>query len=84
MDPSHGQLRSLAMDPDLADEWTFVDPVVDYAALAMAQSADTKSKATHPETYRHLVGLREGWEDRKAGKVAARLAAAMGNDETEA
>ena len=77
IDPSHGQRRDLALDPDLADEWTFVDPVMDYAALALAQSAGTKKESTHPEAWRHLVGLREGWEDRRAAKVRARQGDAL-------
>jgi len=74
VDPSHGQLRSLAMDPDLADEWTHMDPVVDYAAMALAVSADTKKDEKHPDAYRHAIGLREGWEARRAAKAAAREA----------
>ena len=72
VDPSHGQLRSLAMDPDLADEWTHLDPVVDYAAQALAVAADSKKDEKHPEVYRYALGLREGWETRKAAKAAAR------------
>ena len=75
VDPSHGQLRSLAMDPDLADEWTNLDPVVDYAAMALAHAAESKKDEKHPEVYRYALGLREGWESRKAAKAAAREAA---------
>jgi hypothetical protein len=72
VDPSHGQLRSLAMDPDLADEWTNLAPVVDYAAQALALAAESKKDEKHPEVFRYAIGLREGWEARKAAKVAAR------------
>jgi hypothetical protein len=71
VDPSHGQLRSLAMDPDLADEWTNLAPAVDYAAQALAVAADSKKDEKHPEVYRYAIGLREGWEARKAAKAAA-------------
>ena len=74
VDPSHGQLRSLAMDPDLADEWTHMDPVVDYAAMALAVAADSEKDKKHPEVYRYAIGLREGWEARRAAKAAAREA----------
>lgn len=82
IDPSHGQRKALAMDPDLADEWTAAAPPVrDFAALKMATLADEKKDADHPETFRYILGLHEGWEERKAAKVAARLA---GNDAPEA
>lgn len=74
IDPSHGQRRDLAMDPDLADEWSAFPPSRDYAALAMAQIADQVKDDKNPETYRFLIGLKEGWEDRKAAKLAAREA----------
>ncbi|WP_330473831.1 hypothetical protein [Terrabacter sp. C0L_2] len=78
VDPSHGQLRSLAMDPDLADEWTHVSPVIDYAAQAFAISTDSKNSEKHPEVWRHAIGLKEGWEARRAARAAAREA--MGGD----
>ena len=82
IDPSHGQRRDLAMDPDLADEWTAAAPPVrDFAALTMATLADARKDADHPETFRYILGLHEGWEERKAARVAARLA---GNDTPEA
>jgi len=74
VDPSHGQLRSLAMDPDLADEWTYVDPVVDHAALALALAAESNKDAKHPEALRYAIGLKEGWETRRAARAAAREA----------
>lgn len=75
IDPAHGQRRDLAMDPDLADEWTGLAPVRDNAALAMALLADQAKDDRHPETFRYMLGLREGWEERKAVKVADRLTA---------
>jgi hypothetical protein len=72
IDPSHGQRKDLALDPDLADEWTGLDPVRDYAALAMSRLADTTKESDHPETFRYMLGLREGWEERRAAKIASR------------
>ena len=71
IDPSHGQRKDLALDPDLADEWTYMAPVMDYAALAMRQSANSV-KGDNADAARHLIGLREGWEERKAAKIRAR------------
>jgi len=76
IDPSHGQRKSLAMDPDLADQWTGLAPVRDYAAMAMARLAEIVKDDDHPETFRYMLGMTEGWEDVKAAKVAERLAAA--------
>ena len=72
IDSSHGQRKDLALDPDLADEWTGLSPVRDYAALAMTTLAKTVEGDDHPETFRYMLGLREGWEERKAAKVAQR------------
>lgn len=72
IDPSHGQRKDLALDPDLADEWAAFPPVVDYAALTMARIAETVKDDKHPQAHRFLIGLNEGWEERKAAKVAAR------------
>lgn len=74
IDSSHGQMRRLAMDPDLADEWTYIEPVRDFAALTMAKAQETKKDSEHPEAWRYVIGLREGWEQRKAEKVTERLA----------
>ena len=76
IDSSHGQRKDLALDPDLADEWTGLSPVRDYAALAMTQLAKSVDGDDHPDTFRYMLGLREGWEQRKAAKVAQRVAAA--------
>ena len=81
IDPSHGQPRDLAMDPDLADEWVVAATSIDYAALAMAEAAEKKKDTDHPGAFRYLMGLKQDWEERKAAKVAARLA---GDDAPEA
>lgn len=75
IDPSHGQRKDLALDPDLADEWTHMDPIKDFAAEAMAVAADSRKDEKHAQAWRYVIGLREGWESRKAAKVAAREAA---------
>lgn len=80
VDPSHGQRRDLAMDPDLADEWTGLAPVRDFAAQALSTLADAKKDTDHPHTWRYVVGLREGWEERKAAKVRARQEEALRPD----
>ena len=72
IDPSHGQRKDLALDPDLADEWAGLDPIRDYAAMAMTQLAEQKKDTEQPHTWRYVLGLREGWESRKAEKVRAR------------
>jgi len=72
IDPSHGQRKDLALDPDLCNEWASLDPVVDYAARALRESAEATKGWEHPEDARHLIGLKEGWEERKAAKVRAR------------
>lgn len=78
IDPSHGQRKDRALDPDLADEWTALAPVRDHAALAMSHIADTTKDDRHAESFRYVIGLREGWEERKAAKVAERIATAEG------
>ena len=81
IDPAHGQPRDLAMDEDLSDEWVVAATRFDYAAAAMAEAAEKKKDTDHPGAFRYLMGMREGWEERKAAKVAARLA---GNDAPQA
>ena len=44
--------------------------------MALALAAESNKDAKHPEALRYAIGLREGWETRKAAKVAAREAAA--------
>ena len=43
--------------------------------MALALAAESKKDEKHPEVYRYALGLREGWESRKAAKAAAREAA---------
>lgn len=62
------------MDPDLADEWTVATVSFDYAAAAMAEAAEAKKDSDHPGAWRYLLGMHEGWEERRAAKVAARAA----------
>lgn len=38
-------------------------PVVDYAHRALSIAQDAVRDEKHPETYRHVVGLREGWQE---------------------
>ena len=72
IDPSHGQRKDLALDPDLAGQWAYMDPVVDYAARALRESAESIKGWDHPEDARHLIGLKEGWQEHKAEMVRAR------------
>lgn len=81
IDPAHGQRRDRALDPDLADEWTWLAPVRDYAALAMSQAAATKKADDHPETFRYVLGLKEGWDERQAQRQRDRQEALL-RDET--
>lgn len=83
IDPSHGQRKDLALDPDLADEWTWLDPVRDYAALAMSLAAATKKDSDHPESWRYVLGLKEGWEERQAQKRRVRQEALLRDETTE-
>lgn len=77
IDPAHGQPKDLALDPDLADEWTWFDPVRDYAALTMSQAAATMKDSDHPESWRYVLGMKEGWEERRAERWRARQAALL-------
>jgi hypothetical protein len=52
-----------------------MDPIKDFAAEAMAVAADSRKDEKYPQAWRYVIGLREGWETRKAVKVAAREAA---------
>ena len=80
IDPSHGQPKDLALDPDLADEWTWFEPVRDYAAMAMSQAAQTMKDSDHPESWRYVLGLKDGWEDRLAQKRRARQESLLRDD----
>lgn len=63
------------MDDDLADEWTTMNAVRDHGCTALARAGERDKEREHPHALRYVVGLREGWEDRKAAKVAARIEA---------
>lgn len=63
IDPSTGQRIDLATNPLLADYWTTMNPVRDYAATALAVAQDAVKDDRHPHALRHVLGLREGWED---------------------
>jgi len=73
--PNCGQPKHEAMDPDLADEWTTMAPVRDYACTAIARAAEQNKDADHPGALAYVVGLREGWEGRLAATRAERAPA---------
>lgn len=62
IDPSTGQDIGLATHPALADYWTTMHPIRDYAHQALAIARKAVESDSHPETLRHVVGLREGWQ----------------------
>ena len=39
-----------------------MNPVRDYAHMALARAHKAAEGGEHPETLRHVIGLREGWE----------------------
>lgn len=61
--PGCGQVLSESMNPALADYWTTMDPVRCHACTALAVAQDVSQEARHPHALRHVVGLREGWEE---------------------
>lgn len=68
IDPSTGQRIDLATNPVLADYWTTMSPVRDFAATALADAQDRMKDEKHPHALRHVLGLREGWEEALAAK----------------
>lgn len=70
-----GQPLSESMDGDLLDEWTTTEPHRCGGCTALAKAAERNQKRDYPGALRYIVGLREGWERRKAAKVAEREAA---------
>ena len=66
IDPAHGQDIALATNPALADYWTTMTPTRDYAHMALAIAQKNAEKDDHPQTLRHVVGLREGWKEHLA------------------
>ena len=73
-----GEWLHESMDPDLLDEWTTTIPHRCGActALARASDDDRDKGRDHPGALRRRVGLRQGWEQRKAQAVAEREARA--------
>ena len=67
-----GQPLRESMDPDLLEEWTSMDPHRCGGCTALAVAADQSKDRDHPGALRYIVGLRQGWEERKARLVAAR------------
>jgi hypothetical protein len=63
MCPGCGQQIRYAMNPDLAEYWTTMAPVRDHACTALAEAQDGVKDSRHPHALRHVVGMREGWED---------------------
>ena len=81
-DDSHcagcGQRLDECMDPDLADEWTTMHPQRCGGCTALARAADHAKDAEHPQALRYVIGLREGWESRKASLAGERAEATSG------
>jgi len=40
----------------------------------MAEAAETTKDDKHPESFRYVLGLREGWEEVRAARQAERAA----------
>lgn len=76
--PGCGQQMHEAMDPDLEDEWTTMAPYRDHACTALSRAAEANKDRPHPQALRYVVGLRQGWQERKASAVARRETAAAG------
>ena len=74
--PSCGQPLHLAMDDDLADEWTTTHPVRDHACTALERANEGIKGFDHPRALRIQPGLREGWEGRLEQARAERAAKA--------
>jgi hypothetical protein len=70
--PGCGQPKRMAMDPDLAEEWTSAHPWRCGGCMALSRAAKRNEKDDHPHALRYVIGLREGWERRKAKAVAER------------
>lgn len=54
------------------DEWTTMDPVRCGGCTALAEASRANEKATHPGALRYIVGLREGWQERRAQRAHER------------
>lgn len=66
--PGCGQQVRYATDPGLAEFWTTMDPVRDHACTALADAHDAVKDDRHPHALRHVVGMREGWEEALAAR----------------
>lgn len=75
-----GNPKRLTMDPDLADEWTTTHPYTCGGCAALSRAGKRNEKEEHPTALRFVIGLRQGWEKRKARKVAARAEAEATGD----
>lgn len=69
-----GQDAERAFDPDLVEEWTTMHGIRCGACTALARAAERDEKRDHPHALSYVVGLRSGWEGRKATLVAEREA----------
>lgn len=58
-----GQDMTYSMDPALAEHWSTMDPARCFACTALAGAQKRTENSDHPHALRHVVGLREGWED---------------------
>lgn len=63
IDPATGQDVRLSTNPALAEFWTTMTPTRDYAHQALAIAQKNAEKDDHPQTLRHVIGLRPGWEE---------------------
>lgn len=77
---SCGQPLKEAMDPDLLDEWTHMHPVRCGGCTALAVAAESQKDAKHPGALRFILGLKEGWEERRLAARAERAASAKEGD----
>ena len=71
-----GQPLRESMDGDLLDEWTTLAPHRCGACTAIARAVEVNKDREHTGALRYIVGLREGWQARKAKAVAERAARA--------
>lgn len=68
-----GQDLHESMDPDLLDEWDTWPAIRCGSCTALARAAERTKDSDHPQALHHAVGLRHGWEERKAALVAERV-----------
>lgn len=84
--PGCGQPLKDSMDGDLLEEWTTTEPhrCGGCTALARAAARAEEQKREYPSALRYIVGLRAGWEERRARSVAARAERAAASHESDA